>query len=63
MNMILNICSHVICLNFGAKLFDSESDEDVDIMEIAKVREAVQHNKDVLAAYLGSDDAEEGEAV
>ncbi|MBQ9566000.1 MAG: ABC transporter ATP-binding protein [Synergistaceae bacterium] len=63
MDVILNICPHVICLNFGAKLFDSEGTEDVDIMEIARVREAVQRNKDILAAYLGEEDGTKEEAV
>lgn len=48
MDLIMNICPHIICLNFGAKIAEGSSAE-------------VQNNPEVLAAYLGSDDDEEGE--
>ena len=56
MDVILNICPHIICVNFGAKIFDNEDKEDYDAMAIVRSREAVQNDPEVLAAYLGKDD-------
>lgn len=46
MDLIMKICPHIICLNFGAKIAEGTSEE-------------IQNNPEVLAAYLGSD--EDGE--
>ena len=40
MDMIMKICPHVICLNFGAKIAEGTGDE-------------IQNNSEVLEAYLG----------
>ena len=46
MDLIMRICPHIICLNFGAKLAEGSGEE-------------IQNNPEVLTAYLGSD--EDGE--
>ncbi|MBQ4431154.1 MAG: ABC transporter ATP-binding protein, partial [Synergistaceae bacterium] len=40
MDLIMKICPHIICLNFGAKIAEGTSEE-------------IQNNPEVLAAYLG----------
>lgn len=40
MDLIMKICPHIICLNFGAKIAEGSSEE-------------IQNNPEVLAAYLG----------
>ncbi len=50
MDLIMRICPHIICLNFGAKIAEGTKDD-------------IQNDPEVLAAYLGGDDAEDGEAV
>ena len=45
MDLIMEICPHVICMNFGAKI--AEGDPDV-----------IQKDPEVLKAYLGDDDEE-----
>lgn len=45
MDLIMRICPHIICLNFGAKIAEGS-------------REEIQNNQEVLAAYLGTDDEE-----
>jgi len=46
MDMIMNICPHIICMNFGAKIAEGTPDE-------------IQSNPEVLSAYLGDDYEEE----
>lgn len=46
MDLIMKICPHIICLNFGSKLAEGSGEE-------------IQNNPEVLAAYLGSDDDNE----
>ena len=43
MDVVMNICSHVVCINFGAKIADGTAQE-------------VQNNPEVLAAYLGEEE-------
>lgn len=43
MDMVMNICSHVACINFGKKIADGTTEE-------------VQNHPDVLAAYLGEEE-------
>ena len=53
MDLIMRICPHIVCLNFGAKIAEG-------------AKEDIQNNPEVLAAYLGGDDEEKdesGEAV
>lgn len=45
MDLIMRICPHIICLNFGAKIAEGTNEE-------------IQNNPEVLAAYLGSDEEE-----
>ena len=45
MDLIMKICPHIICLNFGAKIAEGSSEE-------------IQNNPEVLAAYLGTDEEE-----
>lgn len=45
MDLIMKICPHIICLNFGAKIAEGTSEE-------------IQNNPEVLAAYLGTDEEE-----
>lgn len=45
MDLIMRICPHIICLNFGAKIAEGS-------------REEIQNNPEVLAAYLGSEEDE-----
>ncbi len=47
MDLIMKICPHVICLNFGAKIAEGSGEE-------------IQNNQEVLTAYLGTEE-EEGE--
>jgi len=47
MDMIMKICSHIICMNFGAKIAEGTPDE-------------IQNNPEVLSAYLGEDYEEMG---
>ena len=46
MDVIMKICPHIICMNFGAKIAEGAPDE-------------IQSNPEVLSAYLGDDDEEE----
>jgi branched-chain amino acid transport system ATP-binding protein len=48
MDLIMEICPHIVCVNFGAKIAEGTPD-------------VIRSDKEVLKAYLG-DDAEE-EAV
>ena len=48
MDLIMKICPHVICLNFGAKIAEGSGEE-------------IQNNQEVLTAYLGTEEEEEGE--
>lgn len=43
MDMVMQICSHIACINFGAKIADGTAQE-------------VQNDKNVLAAYLGEEE-------
>ena len=43
MDLIMKICPHIICLNFGAKIAEGSGDE-------------IQNNPEVLAAYLGTEE-------
>ena len=43
MELVMKICPHIICVNFGAKIAEGTPNE-------------IQNNKDVLVAYLGEDD-------
>ena len=45
MDLIMEICPHVICMNFGAKIAEGSPD-------------IIQKNPEVLKAYLGEDDEE-----
>ena len=45
MDLIMRICPHIICLNFGAKIAEGSSGD-------------IQNNPEVLAAYLGTDEEE-----
>ena len=45
MDLIMNICPHVICLNFGEKIAEGSGSE-------------IQNNPEVLAAYLGTGEEE-----
>jgi branched-chain amino acid transport system ATP-binding protein len=45
MDLIMEICPHVICMNFGAKIAEGTPD-------------IIQKNPEVLKAYLGEDDEE-----
>ena len=44
MDMIMEICPHIICMNFGAKIAEGSPDE-------------IQNNPEVLSAYLGDEEA------
>ena len=46
MDLIMKICPHVICIDFGAKIAEGTGSE-------------IQNNPKVLAAYLGTEDEEE----
>ena len=46
MDMIMEICPHIVCMNFGAKIAEGTPDE-------------IQNHHEVLSAYLGEDDEEE----
>jgi branched-chain amino acid transport system ATP-binding protein len=54
MDVIMEICPHIICMNFGAKIAEGSPEE-------------IQSNPEVLSAYLGYEDeaerAEAGEGV
>ncbi|MBQ7577945.1 MAG: ABC transporter ATP-binding protein [Synergistaceae bacterium] len=43
MDLIMKICPHIICLNFGAKIAEGSGEE-------------IQNNPEVLTAYLGTED-------
>jgi branched-chain amino acid transport system ATP-binding protein len=43
MDMVMEICPHIICMNFGAKIGEGSPDE-------------IRSHPDVLKAYLGEDD-------
>ena len=43
MDLIMKICPHIICLNFGAKIAEGSSSD-------------IQNNPEVLAAYLGTEE-------
>ncbi|MBQ6772715.1 MAG: ABC transporter ATP-binding protein [Synergistaceae bacterium] len=45
MDLIMKICPHIICLNFGAKIAEGSSKD-------------IQNNPEVLAAYLGTQEEE-----
>ena len=45
MDVIMEICPHIICMNFGAKIAEGTP-------------EAIQNNPEVLSAYLGDEGAE-----
>ncbi|MBQ7560218.1 MAG: ABC transporter ATP-binding protein [Synergistaceae bacterium] len=45
MDLIMKICPHVICLNFGAKIAEGSGEE-------------IQNNPEVLTAYLGTEEEE-----
>ena len=45
MDMIMKICPHIICMNFGAKIAEGTPGE-------------IQSNPEVLSAYLGEDEEE-----
>jgi branched-chain amino acid transport system ATP-binding protein len=47
MDMIMKICSHIVCVNFGAKIAEGSPEE-------------IQNNPEVLSAYLGEDHEEMG---
>ena len=44
MDMIMEICPHIICMNFGAKIAEGTPEE-------------IQNNPEVLSAYLGDEEA------
>ena len=43
MDLVMKICPHIICMNFGAKIAEGSPAE-------------IQNNRDVLTAYLGEDE-------
>jgi branched-chain amino acid transport system ATP-binding protein len=43
MDLVMKICPHIVCLNFGAKIAEGSPKD-------------IQSNRDVLTAYLGEDD-------
>jgi branched-chain amino acid transport system ATP-binding protein len=45
MDMIMEICPHIICMNFGEKIAEGTPDE-------------IQNHPEVLSAYLGEDEEE-----
>ncbi|MCL2009741.1 MAG: ABC transporter ATP-binding protein [Synergistaceae bacterium] len=45
MDVIMEICPHIVCMNFGAKIAEGTPDE-------------IQNNPEVLSAYLGEDEEE-----
>ncbi|MDR1621803.1 MAG: ABC transporter ATP-binding protein [Synergistaceae bacterium] len=46
MDVIMEICPHIVCMNFGAKIAEGTP-------------EAIQNDPEVLSAYLGDDEEEE----
>jgi ABC-type multidrug transport system ATPase subunit len=46
MDVIMEICPHIICMNFGAKIAEGTPEE-------------IQNNPEVLSAYLGDEEADE----
>ena len=46
MDLMMEICPHIICMNFGAKIAEGSPD-------------VIQNNPEVLSAYLGEEDEEE----
>ena len=46
MDMIMEICPHIVCMNFGAKIAEGTPEE-------------IMNHPEVLSAYLGEDDEEE----
>ena len=43
MDLVMQICPHIICLNFGAKIAEGNPEE-------------IQSNREVLTAYLGEEE-------
>jgi len=43
MDMVMEICPHIVCMNFGAKIAEGSPDE-------------IQHHPEVLKAYLGEEE-------
>lgn len=43
MDLVMKICPHIVCMNFGAKIAEGSPQE-------------IQSNRDVLTAYLGEED-------
>ena len=43
MDLVMKICPHIVCMNFGAKIAEGSPQE-------------IQNNRDVQVAYLGEDD-------
>ena len=43
MDMVMEICPHIVCMNFGAKIAEGTPDQ-------------IQHHPDVLKAYLGDEE-------
>ena len=43
MDMVMQICPHIVCMNFGAMIAEGSPDQ-------------IQHHPDVLKAYLGDED-------
>ena len=50
MDLIMKICPHIICMNFGAKIAEGSPEE-------------IQNNPEVLGAYLGEGDVDDEEAI
>ncbi|MDO4786150.1 MAG: ABC transporter ATP-binding protein [Fretibacterium sp.] len=50
MDLIMKICPHIICMNFGAKIAEGSPEE-------------IQNNPEVLGAYLGEGDVDDEEAM
>ena len=45
MDLIMEICPHIVCMNFGAKIAEGTPDE-------------IQNHPEVLKAYLGEEEEE-----
>ena len=46
MDLIMKICPHIVCMNFGAKIAEGSPEE-------------IRNNPEVLGAYLGEGDDDE----